>query len=327
MKHTNSMAKDLSSCIELGVRIAMYTLYGIFVMFVLLFGVKYAFAADLKSDSVLSDDYIRLGDVFTGVKNADYVLGPAPQPGKDMILNASTLYKIASALDVDWKPSSATEQVIIRREAIVIPQSVITEEIEDKIRETGLEEKFTLTYTNNIQDIVLPLGTEQDIEITAFNFDPQKNTFHGVVASPSAQNPIKKINVSGRVERMVSVPVLTGGLKAGDIIGAQDISYIEIPQNKVSSGMVVNEEDLINKTPKRTIASNKPIILNDLSYPKMVDRGDDITLVFATGTMMLTVKGKSLQAGAMGDVIRVTNLDSSKNLQGIVTAHREVTIR
>ncbi len=327
MKKAQAMLKNYIEQIELGIRIALFIFSISFGMLVLLVGVKYASAADLKTDGTLAGDYIRLGDVFDGVKNADYVLGPAPQPGKDMILNASTLYKIASALDVDWKPSSATQQIILRREAVVIPQLVVSKEIENKIAESGVDEKFNLTYTNNIQDIVLPMGEDQTLEITAFNFDPQKDMFYATVTSPSAQNPIKKINVSGRIERLISIPVLANSLKAGDVIGARDIDYIQIPKNKIANGVVLQEQDLINMTPRRTISSGKPIIANDLTYPKMVGRGDNITLVFEAGAMVLTVKGKSLQDGAMGDVVRVTNLDSNKNLQGVVTADREVTIR
>jgi len=43
--------------------------------------------------------------------------------------------------------------------------------------------------------------------------------------------------------------------------------------------------------------------------------------------MTLTAKGKALQDGALGDMVRVANTDSNKSLQGVVTAHREVTIR
>jgi flagella basal body P-ring formation protein FlgA len=135
------------------------------------------------------------------------------------------------------------------------------------------------------------------------------------------------VSVSGRIERLLSVPVLKNSLKNGDIIGANDLDYIEIPKNKLSNGAIVNESDLVNMTPRRSISSGKPILLNDLEHPKMVDRGDAITLVFESGAMTLTAKGKSLQAGAHGDTVRVTNLDSNKNLQGVVTADREVTIR
>ena len=327
MQKVQAIFKDYAGQIELGIRIALFIASLTFGMFVLLVGVKQVAAADLKPDTVLTDDYIRLGDIFSGVQNADYVLGPAPQPGKDMILNDGTLYKIASALDVDWKPTSSTDQIILRRDAVVIPEATISNAVETKIKDQGVDENFTMIFTNQIHDLSLPAGTDETIEITAFRFDPHNDVFNAVVVAPSSENPIKRISLSGRIERLVSIPVLKNSLKSGDIIGANDIDFIEMPNNKINNGMILKEQDLINMTPRRTISAGKPVIVNDLDYPKMVGRGDDITLIFEQGPMVLTVKGKSLQDGAMGDSVRVTNLDSNKNLSGTVTADREVTIR
>ena len=123
------------------------------------------------------------------------------------------------------------------------------------------------------------------------------------------------------------MPVLRNALKNGDIIGAADIDWIELPQNKIANGTAMTEKDLIDMTPKRSVSAGKPVLLNDLAPPQMVERGDAVTLVFETGAMMLTAKGKALQSGAIGDTVRVANTDSNKNLQGVVTAHREITIR
>mgnify|MGYP001244590476 CR=1 FL=1 len=296
-------AKDWLRSLDLAARIAVLVLAVAVMSVFLVAGAKRAFAASLRLEGTITGDYIRLGDIFDGTKNADYVLGPAPAPGKEMILNAKTLYKIASALDVDWKPDSPIEQIILRREATVLPQSDIT------------------------ADIVLPAGTDETLAVTALEIDPQTDRFNAVIVSPSAENPLKRATVSGRIERLLAVPVLRNSLKNGDIIGAMDIDWIDLPQNKIPNGTVMAEKDLIDMTPKRTASAGKPLLLNDRTPPKMVDRGDAVTLVFESGPMVLTAKGKALQDGAIGDMIRVSNTDSSKNLQGVVTAHREVTIR
>lgn len=320
------MSKEVLKGLDIAARIMLLVFTVTFGMIVILIGSKAALAASLRPDAVITGDYIKLGDIFDGTENADYVLGPAPQPGKDMVLNARTLYKIASALDVEWQPATSTEQIILRREAIVIPQDDITSALEEKIRE-DVEESFSISYMTKPSEMVLPAGTEEGFQITAYHYDVQKDTFNATIVAPSAENPIKRTNVSGRVDRLVRVPVLKNSLKNGDIIGGLDIDFIEIPKTKISSGMILEEADIVNMTPRRTLSSGKPITLNDLESPKMVSRGDSVTLVFNDGVMYLTTKGKALQAGAMGDTVRVSNADSDKNLQGVITGHREVTIR
>ncbi len=248
------MSKEWIDRLETAARIALLVFAITLGAIIVMAGAKAAFAASLRSETVITGDYIKLGDIFEGTKNAEYVLGPAPQPGKEMILNARTLYKIASSLDVEWSPASSAEQIILRREASVIPTSEITSSLEDKIRESGIKESFSVNYINAPTDIILPANTEQGIEITAFDFDAQKDTFHAVVVAPSAENPVKRINVSGHIDRLVPVPVLKNGLRNGDIIGAMDIDWIDLAQNKIPNGTVMTEKELINMTPRRAIS-------------------------------------------------------------------------
>jgi flagella basal body P-ring formation protein FlgA len=327
MERIEAMTRDFLEKFELAVRIALFIFSVSVGMVVLMVGTKQALAATLRAESIITGDYIKLGDIFTGAKNAEYILGPAPMPGKDMVLNARTLYKIAAALDVDWSPSSSAEQIVLKREASIIPETEINTALEEKVKESGVTDKFSVHFINAPGDIVLPADAEVTLEVTAFNFDAQKDNFNAVVVAPSAENPLKRISVSGRIERLIAVPVLKNSLKNGDIIGAMDIDYIDLPKNRIANGVAMDEKDLVNMTPRRMVHGGKPVIVNELEHPKMVDRGDAVTLIFETGPMILTVKGKSMQAGALGDTVRVSNADSNKNLQGVVTAHREVTIR
>src|SRR5690606_6979253 len=96
------MTKNFAENFSLATRVALLVFAIGFGMVVLVAGAKSALVASLRNEGIVTGDYIRLGDIFDGVKNAYYVLGPAPQPGKDMILNARTLYKIAAAVNVIW---------------------------------------------------------------------------------------------------------------------------------------------------------------------------------------------------------------------------------
>lgn len=321
------MKKDFVENFSLAARVALFVFAISFGAVVLLAGAKSALAASLRNEGVITGDHIRLGDIFDGVKNADYVLGPAPQPGKDMILNARTLYKIASALNVSWTPSSTAEQIVLRREATIISQVNVTDFLKTALKKQGIDTAFSVEYLNAPSDIVLSAESDATMDITTLTLDPQTDQFKATIAAPSAKNPQKQISVSGRIERLIPVPVLMNSLKNGDIISTRDIDWIELPKNKIANGTILNETDIVNMTPRRSLFGGKPIIQNELERPKLVSRGGAITLIFATGPMVLTTKGKSLQDGAVGDVVRVSNTDSSKNLQGTVTGDREVTIQ
>lgn len=321
------MTKDFAKNFSLAARVALFVFAIGFGAVALVAGAKSALAASLRNEGIITGEYIRLGDIFDGVKNADYVLGPAPEPGKDMILNSRTLYKISTALNVGWTPSSTAEQIVLRREATIIRQDQISEFLKNAIKDHGVDTSFYVEYLHAPSDLVLSAAAPGTMDITALSVDPQTDQFKATIVAPSANNPEKQINVSGRLERLIPVPVLMNSLKNGDIISSRDIDWIEIPKNKIANGTILDEKDIVNLTPRRSIFGGKPIIGNELERPKLVSRGGPITLIFANGPMVLTTKGKSLQDGAVGDVVRVSNTDSSKNLQGTVTGDREVTIQ
>ena len=116
------MSHHTISHILLTLRIILFVLTVSAGIIALMVGSQAALAASLKDSAVVETDTLTLGDLFDGLDhNRDYVLGAAPQPGQDMVLGARTLYRIAKAMNLPWRPSNAAEQITVRRTATVIP--------------------------------------------------------------------------------------------------------------------------------------------------------------------------------------------------------------
>lgn len=296
-------------------------------VFFLITGARAALAVTLRPSVVITDEVLRVGDLFEGASadKASMILGPAPQPGKEMVLNANTLLRIASAMELAWRPSSTTDQIVIRRDATVIGSDIVESLISEKLFENGIPGKFKLNL-GSLQDIVLPREMPAQAEIAKFSFNAQKDTFEAKLAAPSAANPVREFTVTGSIERMVSIPVLKDGLKNGDIIGMTDIDFIDIYQKDMQRDYVIKPESMIGMTPRRMVVAGKPIRDLELENPQIVDRGSAVTLLYKNGAMTLSARGKSLQNGARGDTVRVVNMASNKSLEGLVTAENEVTV-
>lgn len=291
----------------------------------LVVGAKKAMAASLKPVSIINNDVIKLGDIFDGVKNnADYVIGAAPQPGQDMVLNARTLYRIATALDLSWRPTSTGDQIIIRREATIVPYEAIENSVRSSLKEKGVSGRYNLSINNGRPTMVLPNDQPEKVEVSSLSYDHQKGYFQATLVAPSTDNPLKKTLVSGFVEHVVSVPVLHRNLQNGDIIGKNDIKMIEVPQHKLQHNIVLNTDDLIGMTPRRMSYAGKFIMEGSVEKPQIVKRGDKVTITFKEGPLTLTAKGKALQSGAKGDYVRVTNATSSRTVDAYVIGENQV---
>lgn len=291
-------------------------------------GMKSASAASLKSVSVISSDKLTLGDIFDNLEhNASYVIGPAPQPGKDMTLNARTLYRIASALDMSWRPTSTSEQITIRREATVVSYDAIETTLRNSLKSEGVNGRFDLKLSNGKPSIVLPFDMNENVEVSSITYNRGKDYFKATLVAPSKENPVKKINVSGMIDRLTSVPVLTVNLKNGDVIGENDIEMIEISQHDLQHNMITNKDHMIGLTPRRIAYAGKFLPEGSLIKPQLVKRGSRVSITFTEGPLVLTAKGKALQSGAKGDIIRITNLNSSRTIDAVVSSSNQVIAR
>lgn len=282
-------------------------------------------AANLKAISIVTDGTVRLGDIFDNLHdNADYVIGAAPMPGKDMTLNARTLYRIAVALDLSWRPKTMSEQVIIRREATVIPFTKIQASLNNALKAKGIKNNFKVKLNQGKPSLTLPEGTVESVEITALNLDRNSDVFTATIVSPSKENPLKKLIVSGLIERQVKVPVLSSTLQNGDIIGKNDIDMVDIADHDVQNNMIMNAEDLIGLTPRRVAYAGKYLQKGAFQKPRLVERGEAVYITYKTGAITLTAKGKALQNGAKGDIVRVTNVNSSRTIDATVNGENQV---
>lgn len=295
-------------------------------MAVFFMGTRAALAVTLKETSTISGNSITLGDLFYDLeKNAEYVLGPAPRPGKDVVLKAKTLYKIAVAMDLPWRPTKG-DHIRLQRLATIIGTDLMKESLQHTLSQQGIQGKFLIHFDGTVRDIVLPPNISQSVHVKHIDYNPERNWFQASLVAPSLEQPEKELRVAGRIEKLVSIPVLTQALRNGDIIGSQDLHWIEVKERSLQHDMILKESDIAGLTPRRMILAGKPILNAELERPTMVERGDMITIIYAEGPLRLTAKGKALQTGARGDTVRVANLSSNRTLDAIVTASQLVMV-
>ena len=284
-------------------------------------------AMGLKENVVIEGNVITLGDIFYDLPySADKVLGPAPRPGSDMVLNARTLMRVAMALDLPWRPTNSAEQVILRRAATLISVEDIKNQLKHDLESEGYDHNIELDFSSETSEIVLPEDQPASFDITELDIDKTRNWFTATIMAPSKSNAIYTNKISGKIHRMIDVPVLRETMRSGTIIGKNDIEYIKMRERELSPQMLIDTKVLMGTTPRRIIFAGRPITDGDVESPQIVARGDTVTIVLKNGTMMLTASGRSLENGAKGDLVRVTNASSNRTVQGIVTAEKEITL-
>ena len=88
----------------------------------------------------------------------------------------------------------------------------------------------------------------------------------------------------------------------------------------------LDASDLIGKAVKRPIRAGDVIAAADVEPPRMVVRGDSVTLMFNKPGLTLSARGKAMSDGAEGSVVSVLNEQSKRTIQGVVTAAGTVAV-
>ena len=299
--------------------------YGILFAFV---SIKAAEAATLKPEAMISQNVVMVSDLFDDLSSKqDAIVGNAPTPGQTVILNAKSLQRIANTYDVKWKSTSPADQIVIRSVVQTIPASDILAVVKKDLLARGVTGKFEVTLNNVAPTITLPGNVDTTVEVAQMNYTPGRDVFTAIVAAPNALHPVKTLSISGLIEKTIQIPVLTKGALADDIISSSDLEWIDVPTRQMVNDTIVDADKLIGKTPVRMVEAGVPVRARDVKSPQLVARGDEVLLQFNQAGLQLTAKGKAMQNGAEGEVIRVLNLSSNQSLRAEVTGNKIVVVQ
>lgn len=286
-------------------------------------------AALLKSDVAVEGEHILLGDLFEGIetsRNASYILGPAPAPGENLVINSGTLSKLSRAFHLNWKPETAYDQVVISRSATIIKADEILEALNNALHAEGYEDNYKVAVHNILSDAILPGSAEHSIAVKDLKVDTGSKSFRATVMMPANDPDAKHLRVVGALEYMIDVPVINRGMKRDEVIRQSDVTMVMIPEGKVTSDMILDADELIGQTPRRVLTPQQIVKTSDVTYPDIVHRGEKVTMILDNGFMKLTAMGKALEDGAKGDLVRVVNLASNRTLDALVASENQVEI-
>jgi flagellar basal body P-ring formation protein FlgA len=77
---------------------------------------------------------------------------------------------------------------------------------------------------------------------------------------------------------------------------------------------------------RRQARAGQALRVADLAKPDLVQRDDNVTLIYESSGLYLTIRGKAMENGTEGDVINVTNLQSKRTVSGVVIGRGQIAI-
>ena len=271
----------------------------------------------LKQNVLVDNHLILLGDLFKGAGNKSSIaVAYSPEPGQKAFFDANWLYRVAIGNGLKWRPTSMKQNVQVNRKTVTIERDEIEDHIFAALIDKGADPEMTIKLSNQFVQLHVPSNSDAIIEITNTIYDQRTKRFSTHISTQGS----KAIRVTGRLQKMLNIPVLNRRMLKNEIIKSEDIIWIKSPSKRVQNDIILYEDLLVGKTPKRGLRASAPIRSSDVQRPILVEKGSLVTMVLKTQSMVLTAQGRAVEPGANGDVIRITNTQSNKVVQAVVTA-------
>ncbi len=197
--------------------------------------------------------------------------------------------------------------------------------------EPRLEGRFAGSrFAIDFYEPALPLANRADvptrIDVVGWRHDPRSGRFEVRLSARLESGARTRITVIGRARELVPVVVPRRTVGRGTILTEGLLEEAWFPVSRLREDTIVSAEDLIGLESRRSLHKGQPIRRSQVQPPRLVRRGEVVTLELRRPGLLLTALGRALEDGAQGQVIRLVNLDSERPLRGRVTGPRRVTI-
>lgn len=203
-------------------------------------------------------------------------------------------------------------------------------------RSFNLMEKEELL--EKVKELVSPLvkgkNVVVDIDSSKISFPlvipPGKVGLEGKIFPPvglyGSSRALVDIYIDNKLLRTVSLPlkfkefqevlVVRRSLVRGHILTSLDLAMEKREINRDSSDLVTDISNALGSQLARSLPAGSVLEKKILKPPLLANQGDLVTLIAETPSVRVLAKGKALEKGGEGEIIRVLNIDSHKSLEG-----------
>lgn len=293
-------------------------------------GAQQARKAPLRADIVVSREIVTLGDLLelSGAV-ADTPVFRAPPLGRNGTIQVARVVEAARAVGVDTVNPAGAAQVMVTRAARRIPKS----EIEEASRRAlgsrfGMEgAEVSLSLENGDSAVFVEPDVVGDLKVVDLFYDAKARRMDAVFTLPNSRAlTAKPLRVTGTVVDLVDVPVLVRSVARGETIRPVDLKTERRSRAELPLGVVTDVAGFTGRVTRATLTAGALVKDADLVKQDIVEKNSIITVIYESPGLALSMRGKAMEAGAMGDAILVQNMQSKRSVQGTVIGPGKVSV-
>ncbi|QDS98316.1 flagellar basal body P-ring formation chaperone FlgA [Adhaeretor mobilis] len=131
--------------------------------------------------------------------------------------------------------------------------------------------------------------------------------------------------VPATVRRNEMALFVVHNIERGMIVGPGDVE-LRVTQNRLPSNACKSVDAVVGMEARQPLRADTLLSAGQLVAPRLVERGETVTVFARTGGVLVRTLGVAQQHGAQGDLVRVETLDGDDRYAARVTGHRELEV-
>jgi len=267
-------------------------------------------AAALRSMTTLHGPNVLLRDLFDDAgPNADRVLGPGPEPGGRIVVEAAQLNAIARQYNVAWRSVSRADRSVLEWPGRPLRKEEAIEAVRLAVTAAGPGDDIDIEL-DGFNAPLVPVEVTTTSTVSQLEFDSNTGRFSAALTvTGEGMNPIDT-RIGGRVEEMVEAPVALTRLLPETVLRADDVRIARVRTAVVQGDVARTVDEIVGMQLRRPVAAGQPLRQADLVRPPLVQRGSTVQIELSSSGLSVTGQAIALDAGADGEKIRVQNTTS-----------------
>uniref|UniRef100_A0A9E7ZR47 Flagellar basal body P-ring formation chaperone FlgA n=1 Tax=Bosea sp. NBC_00436 TaxID=2969620 RepID=A0A9E7ZR47_9HYPH len=290
----------------------------------------------LRAEINLGRDLVTFGDLIPGLAGeaATTAAFRAPALGETGTIQVARIVEAARTAgivrDASEIQSQGFAQVVVTRSA----RRITAMDLEAAVK-TGLQERFgvdarifALAIDGGAPSIAVEPELTGDVAVVDLSFDARSRRLQARLTVPgSTAMRLKPLRISGQLVETMEVVVPKRLITRGETLGKDDVTVERRPRDGQGSEIINDSRAAIDKVARRALLAGVPLRAGDVQREEIVGKGDLVTIVYEAPGLLITLRGRANEAGAMGDVVSVTNPQSKRVLQGKVSGPGRVSVQ
>ncbi|MEE4186571.1 MAG: flagellar basal body P-ring formation chaperone FlgA [Gammaproteobacteria bacterium] len=135
-----------------------------------------------------------------------------------------------------------------------------------------------------------------------------------------------KLFVPVEVQIWQPVAIAAGPLQRGQLLTAADITVAERTLGQQQRGYIRDPRKIVGYRLKRSLSEGDMITPDAIVAPPLIAKGQRVMLEARSGGLLVQMAGVALQPGMAGEIIRVENAESGRQVEGVVRSAKTVEV-